>query len=407
MELKDLIEEQGKAFHEFKAANDKRLAEIEKTGKAAEDTIAKVETINKDLDRVAEALKELAAKVKRPQILAADGKTVLTQEQVDHKKGFGAYMRKGQENGLRELEEKTMFVGSDPDGGFWVPEDTSGRIVAKIYEISDIRRLASVQNISTDALTGAIDNEQANYGWVGEQQARPATGTPKTGQWRIPVHEMYAMPEATQNLLDDAVVDVEAWLMNKVVFRMAQVEAAAFVNGDGVTKPRGFLTYTTEATGDATRSWGTFEHVATGTSGGFGSDPNGSDKLIDLVHKLKKGYRNNASFLMNKTTLGAARKLKTTNGDYIWLPNNQIEQNGFSTLMGYPVGEAEDMPDIGANTLSIAFGDFREMYQIVDRQGIRTLRDPFTNKPFVRFYTTKRVGGDVLNFEAVKFMKFI
>lgn len=406
MELKDLIEEQSRAFAEFKKANDQRLAEIEKSGKAHEATVAKVETINKDLDRVADSIKELAAKVQRPAILASDGKTVLTQEAIEHKKGFNSYVRKGMEVGLRDLEQKAMFVGSDPDGGYWVPDDTSGRIVGKVYEISDMRRIASVQPISTDALTGIIDNNQASFGWVGEQSARTATGTPQIGQWKIPVHEMYAMPEATQTLLDDAVVDVEAWLMNKVSFKFAQAEGTAFITGDGVTKPRGITTYTTAATGDATRAWGVMEHVATGTSASFGTDPNGSDKLIDLVHKVKKPYRVGASWVMNKTTLGAARKLKA-NGEYIWLPNQLIDQAGFSQLLGYPVAEMEDMPDIAANSLSIAFGNFREGYQIVDRQGIRMLRDPFTNKPFVRFYVTRRVGGDVLNFEAIKFLKFI
>jgi len=298
-----------------------------------------------------------------------------------------------------------MSVGSDPDGGYLVTPDTGGSIVTKVYESSPIRQIAAVQLISTDALEGINDLNEANAGWVAEQAARTATTSPQVGKWRIPVHEMYAMPEATQQLLDDSMVDIEAWLAGKVADKLARLEATAFVSGNGVGQPRGFLDYTTAATADATRAWGVLEHLATDTSASFGTDPNGSDKLIELVHKLKEAYRNDARWVMNRAVLGATRRLKDTDGGYIWLPSMEAGQP--SSLLGYPVTEAEDMPAIAANSLSIAFGNFRLGYQIVDRQGIRSLRDPFTNKPFVRFYTTRRVGGAVQNFEALKLLKFI
>jgi HK97 family phage major capsid protein len=404
-ELKHLLEQQGEAWNEFKRLNDERLKTVEgKVGGVDALVETKLGTINTALDSLSKSIVDMGLKVNRLSITGGGSKPEETEEMKDYKKAFNLYLRKGRTENLIELGEKAMSVGSDPDGGYWVTPDVGGRMIQKIFESSPIRQIASVQTIGTDALEGTNDLEEGSCGWVAEQGARPATGTAKTAKWRIPVHEMYSMPEATQTLLDDANVNVEMWLADKNSSKMARVEATAFVSGNGVGKPRGFLDYTTVATDDATRAWGQLQHVVTGTSGGFGSDPNGSDKLIDLVHKLKSAYRTSSRFLMSRATVGAVRKLKDTNGSYVWLPSMQAAQP--SLLLGYPVTEAEDMPAIAANSLSIAFGNFSEGYQIVDRQGIRTLRDPFTNKPFVRFYSTRRVGGDVLNFEAIKFLKF-
>jgi HK97 family phage major capsid protein len=436
-EVKKLLAELIKTFVAFKAANDQAQAEIKKLGAADTVTAEQVKKLNEALDAIGAELKktnaqqdELVKRVERPGggepapnaaehkalkefnqtiRLAAQRRGSAAPDALDlagfraYKSAFESYARKGPNEVWSDAERKALSVGSDADGGFLVPSDTTGRITAKIYETSAVRQVASVQAISTDALEGINDLDQAGAGWVAETGARAATSAPQVGKWRIPVYEMYAMPEATQQLLDDAAIDIEAWLADKVAGKLMRTEETAFVTGSGVGKPRGFASYTTAATADGSRAWGTPEHVATGTSGGFGTAPNGSDKLIDLVHKLKAGYRPGSVWAMNKGTLGTTRQLKANN-DYIWLPSMLSGQP--STLLGYPVMEFEDMAAIAADSLSIAFGNFKEGYQIVDRIGLRTLRDPFTNKPYVRFYTTRRVGGDVLNFESLKFLKF-
>jgi HK97 family phage major capsid protein len=234
---------------------------------------------------------------------------------------------------------------------------------------------------------------------VGETGARSATTTPQFGQWRIPVHELSAMPKATQKLLDDASIDIEAWLANKVADRFARAEATAFVTGDGTNKPRGFLTYAS-----GTTLPGTLERFDTGVNGAFAAAPSGGDVLISALYGLKAQYRANATWFMNRTTLTLLRKLKDSNGAYLWAPGIGVGQP--STVLGYPLASFEDMPDPATDSLSIAVGDMAAAYQIVERTGIRVLRDPFTAKPHVLFYTTKRVGGDVVNFEALKLIEF-
>lgn len=300
---------------------------------------------------------------------------------------------------------KAMSVGDDPSGGFLVVPALSAGMTAVELDFSPIRQLARIIPIEqADAYEEPVDKDSAATAWVGETTARPATASPKIAMLRIPAHEIYAMPEATQSMLDDARFNVSNWLIAKLGQAFGTAEGLTFVNGNGVGKPRGFLTYVTSATADATRVWGELEHVVTGTSGGFGTDPNGANKLIDVVHKLKAGYRKGAVWLMNKKTVGEVRKLKDTSGRFVWV--DSLLPSVPPSLLGYPVVEAEDMPDLAANSLSIAFGNFARGYTIVDRIGLKFLADPFTNKPFVRMYTTKRVGGDVNDFHAIKLLKF-
>ena len=267
-----------------------------------------------------------------------------------------------------------------------------------------MRAIASVMTITADAVEGMLDLGEPAAGWVAEVEARAETATPQVGLWRIPVHELYAEPRVSQKLLDDASFDVESWLAQKVAEKFGRSENAAFVAGGGVGMPRGFTTYATAATADASRPWGTLQHVPTGTSGAFAAS-NPGDVLIGLTYALKAGFRAGARFVMARATAAEVRKLKdTSSGQYLWQPG--LAAGSPASLLGYPVVEAEDMPAIGANSLSIAFGNFREGYAVVDRQGIRTLRDPYTAKPQVKFYTTKRVGGDVLDFDAIKLLKF-
>jgi len=292
-----------------------------------------------------------------------------------------------------------LSVGQDSAGGYYVYPDMTGRIVSKVFETSPMRAYASVVAIGTDSLEGYYDNEEVGFGWVAEQEARPATATPASGKYRIPVHEMYAMPDASQSVLDDALIDLESWLDGKISDKFARAEATAFVTGSGVDKPRGFLSY--PAGTDLTNS---VEQVNTGVNGGFAAAPNGGDVLITALYGLKAQYKANAVWFMNRTTAALTRKLKDSDGSYIWSPGIAAGQP--ATLLGYPVASFEDMPSPATGSLSITVGDMRQAYQIVDRMGIRMLRDPFTAKPKILFYATKRTGGAMINGEAIKTIAF-
>ena len=411
------------AFEEFKKANDERLAQIEAKGSADVVTEAKLQKIEADLEKAQKIADEAALAAKRQSRVVTDehgnvldldrkaqewasmnarrrGAVVGSFGAADmdaYKAAFDTFFRKGEEV-MGPDERKALSVGTDPDGGYVVNPDLSGRIVMKVFETSPMRAYASIQVISTDALEGLYDLNEASSGWVGETESRAETNTPQIGKWRIPAHELYAKPKATQKLLDDASINMEAWLASKVSEKFARDEANAFVVGNGVNKPRGFLTY-----GAGTTLPGTIEQFPTGASGALASAPDGGDALINALYGLKQQYRANATWFMNRATTKLVRKAKDTDGAYLWSPGIQAGQP--ATLLGYPVAAFEDMPDPAASSLSIAVGDMREAYQIVDRLGIRTLRDPYSAKPYVEFYTTKRVGGDVVNFEALKLIR--
>ena len=416
-EVKTAVDALGHAFEEFKKANNEKLAEIEKKGFADPLTVEKVEKVNEEVSRLQAEVKAAGERADRLETAfkrAPGSRDEQKAEAIEmERKAVQEFMRKGGQSYMGDYfrshaEFKTMSVGSDPDGGYTVLPDTTGQIVSKIYETSPMRQIASVQTISTDALEGVIDKDEATTGWVGETGSRGDTATPQMAKWRIPVHEQYANPKATQQLLDDASVNIEEWLAMKVADKMARTENTAFVNGSGVGKPRGFTDYTSAAvtTSDASRTWGVIEYKATGVAGSYGTATSAAaNNLIDFVHKLKSGYRQGAVWVMNRKSLGAARQIQDGNGSYIWLPSMTAGQN--STLLGYPVVEMEDLADYSTtDAFAVWFGNFKQGYQIVDRQGIRVLRDPFTSKPYVQFYTTKRVGGDVLNTEAIKALKF-
>ena len=443
-EIKNLIVDQGKAFEEFKTANDARLAEIEKKSTADVLTIEKVARIDDALNTMAEAkeaierklpsrLDAMEAKMNRAMLggdLKADDKAqaelrVFNAEMkaraaargdhsvvefdakgyADYRKAFDTYLRKGEAR-LETAEQKALAATVDPDGGYLVPADISGRIVARSYETSPMREYAAVQVISSDALEGLYDlNPGVSGGWVSEKSARPETNTPQLGKWRIEVNEQFANPAATQRILDDAIVNVEAWLAGKTGDILGRTENAAFVTGDGVGKPRGFASYTTAATADASRAWGVFEHVNTGASGAFLTTAVGPDCLLDLIGAFKPVYINaNTAWYGNRSAITAVRKLKDQQGAYLWQPGLQPGQP--QTLLTFPVRMMQDMATVAANSLSLALGDMSQTYQIVQRAGISTLRDPYTNKPYVHFYSTARVGGAAVDFEALKFLRF-
>jgi HK97 family phage major capsid protein len=394
-ELKDAFDDFMRAFDAFKSANDERLAQIEK--RAADGVTAdKVERINAALDEQKQALDELALAAQRPAL--ASSATPATRE---HKTAFERYVRKGDAGGLDRFELKALSSQSDPDGGYLVPSETETAIDRILAKASPIRAIATVRQIGAATFRKPITTSGADSGWVGEAASRAETTAPTISVIEFPAMELYAMPAATQSLLDDAYVNVEQWLAEEVQTEFAEQEGAAFVGGDGINKPRGFLTYTTVA--DASWAWEKIGYIASGASGAFASS-NPSDALIDLAYAPKQGYRANGRWAMNRKTESAIRKLKDGQGNYIWQPGTAVGEP--ATLLGYAVTEAEDMPDIAANSLSIAFGDFGRGYLVVDRVGVRVLRDPYSAKPFVLFYTTKRVGGGVQNFEAIKLMKF-
>jgi HK97 family phage major capsid protein len=399
------IEASNKAFDEFKKTNDARIEKMEKGRHVPDDFTAKMDKIFKDMSDQKTVIETLEAKMKRP-ALGSDGKPVNEQE-AEHKKAFGGYLRKGIEYD-KSIELKALNISSSPDGGFAVPKVIDGMIDSLAVNISPIRSIAAVQQISTSDFHKLINTRGTSSGWVGEQAPRGATGTPQLVDIAPPMGELYANPQASQQMLDDVFFDAESWLAGEIATEFARAEGAAHIGGSGVNQPKGFLSYGTAATADATRAFGTLEHVGTGVSGGFKvltATVNPVDDLFTLVSKMKALYRTGSKFLTNKAVLFTIMGMKDYQGRYVFNPTTApgVEDS----ILGYPVTEAEDMPALGANSLSLAFGNFKLGYLIVDRIGTRIIRDPFTNKPNIGFYTTRRTGGAVMNSEAIKLLKFI
>jgi HK97 family phage major capsid protein len=387
------------AFEAFKETNDQRLGEIE--AKLSSDVITrdKVDRISRGMDEQKRALDQMLLKKARP---ALGGKAeAMSFEAAEHKAAFDSYIRRGDEQALRALEEKAFSIGSSSDGGYLVPAETDSEIGRRLRTISPIRGLATVRQVSASVLKKPFAVAGFASGWVSETATRPQTATPQLAELSFPTMELYAMPAATAALLDDAAVDVESWIAAEVDIAFSEQEGAAFVSGDGVNKPKGFLSYPGVA--DSAWTWGNIGYIATGAAGGFRtSGP--SDTLVDTIYALKASHRQQASFVMNRKTQAEIRKFKDADGNYLWQPPAAVGQ--VASLMGFPIAEAEEMPDIAANAAPIAFGDFGAGYLVVDRTGVRVLRDPYSAKPYVLFYTTKRVGGGVQNFEAIKLVKF-
>ena len=294
-----------------------------------------------------------------------------------------------------------MSMGSGPDGGYLVPSEVETEIGKRLANISPIRSIASVRQVSSAVLKKPFAVSGPATGWVGETAVRPETAAGTLAELQFPTMELYAMPAATSSLLDDVAIDIEQWIASEVEAAFAEQEGAAFINGDGVNKPSGFLSYPTVH--EAGWEWGRIGFVETGADGALPAD-DASDKLFDVIYALKAGYRQNAHWVMNRRTQAEIRKLKDKDGNYLWQPPATAGQQAM--LMGFGLVEAEDMPDIATNATPIAFGDFKRGYLIVDRMGVRVLRDPYSAKPYVLFYTTKRVGGGVQDFDAIKLLKF-
>ena len=398
-DLKDLLQKQGNAFEEFKATND-QLIKAKADGKSVESLEAKLAKIDSELGKIADVKSEIEALEKRMNRPGAPGEA--DKAKAEHKAAFQKFMRKGDDSSLGDLQRKAYNITTDADGAYAVPEEIDRDILAKLVDVSPIRQIATVRAIGTSDYKKLVNIHGTASGWVDEDDARTATNSSQFAQVTPFMGELYAYPQATQQMLEDVFFNAEAWIGEEVASEFARAEGAAFVSGDGTKKPKGFLAYTTAATADSARAFGTLEHVATGVAGDWAAS-NPQDVLLTLVYKLKAGFRSNARFVMNKGILADVRKWKDAADNYIWRPG--LEAGQPDTLLGYGITEAEDMPAKAANALPIAFGDFSRGYLIVDRIGTSILRDPYTAKPYVGFYTRKRLGGCVVDSEAIKVIK--
>lgn len=330
----------------------------------------------------------------RPHLAAAE------EAGAPHAKAFNAYLRSGDDDALRglELEGKSLSTAVNSDGGYLVDPQTVEQIQSVLRSTASLRAVASVVNVEATTYDVLIDHTEVGSGWATEAGAVSETDTPLIDRISIPLHELSALPKASQRLLDDSAFDVEGWLAGRIADKFARAEAAAFVSGDGIDKPTGFLTHS--KVDDASWAWGDLGYVATGFDAAIGN----GDAIIDLVYALGAEYRANAAFVMNSKTAGLLRKLKDNDGRFLW--SDGLSAGEPARLLGYPVVIAEDMPDVSAGSYAVAFGDFAAGYTIAERPDLRILRDPFSAKPHVLFYANKRVGGDVSDFAAIKLLKF-
>lgn len=384
-EIKALVEGVNRAFEEFKSEHTKQLDAV-RAGLPSADITAKVEKIGADLDSLQKAIDEHSVKLAAAQMNG--GKQLKDKEYTD---AFKSHMRKGD-------VQASLSKGTDADGGYLAPVEWDRTVTDKLVLVSPMRAISGSQSISTNGYTKLFNLGGTASGWVGEAAARPNTNGPTFASLAFTTGELYANPAATQQLLDDALIDLETWLAGEVQTEFARQEGAAFVSGDGTNKPNGILTYLTGGSNAATHPFGAIGLVNSGAAAAITSDG-----VVDLIYDLPSEFTGNARFIMNRATQGIVRKLKDGQGNYLWQPSYVAGQP--ATLAGFPLTEVPDMPDVAANATPIMFGDFKQGYLVIDRIGVRVLRDPFTNKPFVSFYTTKRVGGGVVNPEPLRAMK--
>jgi HK97 family phage major capsid protein len=407
-EIQKAIEASNKSFEDFKALNEKSLKEVASGNAARADELKKqMEGYFTEVQAMKTVIETLEAKAKRPAILSVNGQPI-NETEAEHKAAFfgpNGFMRKGNENGLMALEQKAMAwsTSAGADGGYAVPKVIDPAIAALAVNISPIRQLAEVVQVSTPQYHKLMNLRGTASGWVAETAARTATTSPTMADIQPTFGELYANLQITQQLLDDAFFNVEQWAAEQITTEFARAEGAAFITGNGTNQPTGFLAGTPLATADGVRAFGTIQYTPTGVAGNWAAS-NPGDSLITLVSQMKAAYRQGSTFVTNKAALFAIAAFKDSGGRYIF---NPIAQPGVpQTILNYPVVEAEDMPAIAANSFSVAFGNFKQGYLIADRIGMRMLRDPFSNKPYIGFYVTKRLGGIVTNSEAIKVLKF-
>lgn len=391
-EITERVHSLGNAWEHFKSVNDARLSEVERKGYADPLYNEHLGRINESLDQHKRRIDMIETANARPERDAV-AQRLGNYDVSEYRSAFRNYLRKGMDAGLEKMQLKALSVGTDTEGGFLVPNQMSELLTQIVFESSPMRKLATIETISSDTLDLIDDTGEMTAEWATETAARNETNNPLFGRTQIETFEMHAQPKATQKLIDDASIDIESWIARKVAEKFSRLEATAFISGDGVGKPKGILAY---AAGTA---WGQIEQLNSGTSAVITAD-----SLIRLYYALKDEYAKQASFLMHRTSAQAVRLLKeATTNQYLWQPG--LAAGAPDTLMGVPVVLASDVPAPAASSLSVVVGDFKRAYLIVDRLGIRTLRDPYTSKPFVKFYTTRRVGGAVVNSDAVKILK--
>ena len=324
-------------------------------------------------------------------------------QEAPHQKAFAAYLRSGDDDALRGLnmEEKALSTAVSAEGGYLVDPQTSETIKSVLNSTSSLRSVAQVVAVEATSYDVLVDHSDIGSGWASETGTITETDTPQIERVSIPLHELSAMPKASQRLLDDSAFDIEGWLASRIADKFARAEAAAFINGDGIDKPTGILSHAQVA--NDSWAWGSLGYIATGTDGDFDA-VSPADAVLDVVYALGAEYRSNATFVMNSKTAGVVRKMKDADGRFLW--TDSLAAGEPARLLGYPVMIAEDMPDIASGSAALAFGDFASGYTVAERPDLRVLRDPFSAKPHVLFYATKRVGGDISDFAAIKLLKF-
>lgn len=397
-EIKQLLEDQGRAFEEFKKANDE-LLKAKAEGKAVADLEATVDKINTSISELGTQIGDIAKKQNRPPA----GDSGLSNEEAEYKSAFREqFLRKGNDSGLRDLERKAFQSGSDVDGGYFIDSEMERDIDRIAATVSAMRGLADVRTIGSRGLEFRVKTAGMAARWVGEAEAGGETTSPKYAKLEILAEEMEAEPWVYNTALDDADFDVVADVTDEAGISFGEAEGSAFISGNGVKKPRGLLTY--DIVANANYAWNKVGYIASGGAGAFAAS-NPGDNVIDLLHSLKSVYRTGASLIMADTTLAALRKIKDGSGSfYLFNPDPTGKFGGF--ILGAPVVVDDNMPVIAANSYSIAYGNYKRAYRIVDRKGIALIRDNITAKGTTKFNFRKRVGGGIRNFEAVKLMKF-
>lgn len=383
--LQDAFKSYQETVETYFSANDERQE------KADALTTEKVKKIEDHLSGLEANMTKMKTAMNRPQ------KDDQAEQKSAHHAAFMNYLKKGVDGELAAFDTKALSAGSEPDGGYLIPRETYGQILKNLTDTCSFRSLANQITISSDAVDLVGDSGDFGAGWVAETGDRAETATGKLNRLRLVTHEMYAEPRVTQKLLDDASLDVEKWITERIVDRFARVEENSFINGDGNAKPKGILSY------EDGQEWGKIQRIKSGADGAFLSE-DAADTLIETVYSVKPALLQGSTWVMNRATLAEVRKFKDASGRYVWQP--ALSENEPATLMGYPLVVSEEMPNLGAGSLSVAFGNFNQGYMIADRDNMRMLRDPFTAKPYVKFYTTKRVGGGVVNFDAIKLIEF-
>lgn len=387
-DISEVITDLKGAFEDFKKANDQELEGIKAEKVKQTEATEKLNQKLGEIDKLKSDLEKELKAAKRP---GATGQ----KEASEHKAAFLRFVRKGNDEGLAELQQKAVQVGVDDDGGYAAPEELDKTLLQLLRNDNPMREECGSIIISASGYKKLVNLGGASSGWVGETDDRPDTTTPKLAEIIASMGEIYAKPKSTQTALDDIFFDVESWLAEEVGREFAEKEGNAFLLGDGNKKPKGILAHAMATTTDKTRPFGTLQKFVSGTAGDFNAD-----NIIDLIYGTRKPYRRGSKFMMNSLTLSKVRKFKDSEGNYIWQPGLQLDQP--SSLLGYAIAENEDMPDVAADANALMFGNFKRGYAVVDRMGTRVLRDPYSAKPYIEFYTTKRVGGLLLDSNAIK-----